>query len=95
MCNFIAIDYDQNETMEQLVVASGVFDMSRFDKNTQLVCEEYNNQNEYFGQGMAWYQFEPIYRSQICDSLECFGFMLEEKQIELSLQDVGFMSFGN
>ena len=95
MCNFIAIDYDQNETMEQLVVASGVFDMTRFDKDTQLVCEEYNNQNEYLGQGMAWYQFEPIYRSQICDSLECFGFMLEEKQIELSLQDIGFMSFGN
>ena len=94
ICNFVAIDYDQNETLEQLVVASGVFDMLRFDKNTQLVCEEYNNQNEYFDQGMAWYQFEPIYRSRICDSLECFEFMLEDNQIALSLQDIGFVSFG-
>lgn len=93
ICNFVAIDYDQNETAEVLVNASGTFDMMSFNKDTQLVCDEYDNINEYFGQGMFWYEFEPIYRKQICESLSCFEYALTANQINLSMKDMGFINF--
>lgn len=93
LATFFAYDIDGTETGETLVKATGEFDISTFNSKTFLYCTEYDAHNEYFGIGMPWYEFEPIYRSELCGALDWLVWLLEEEIEEITISDIGFTSY--
>jgi hypothetical protein len=90
---FEAYDIDGNETGEILVRASGEFDISTFHQDVPLYCTEYDAYNEYFGTGKQWFEFEPIYRMEICNIIDWLIWLLEEEVTGVTIADLGFTSY--
>ena len=93
VATYSAYDIDGYETAEILVAAKGEFDISQFTLNTTLYCTEYDWYSEYFGYGKPYYEFEPIFRAEICGSLDWLIWLLAEESVGVTIADLGFTSY--
>ena len=93
IASFSAFDVDAIETGEILVRATGEFDITTFNSTTYLYCIDYDAHNESFGVGKPWYEFEPIYRSELCGALDWVDWLLTETCDGMKLSDIGFLSY--
>ena len=63
------------------------------DLKTAPYCTEYDAYNEYFGTGKQWFEFEPIYRMEICNIIDWLIWLLEEEVTGVTIADLGFTSY--